>query len=241
MLHAPQLITDARMLFIVWIPADPAAAARLLPDGLTGADGYPVYMNQYVVDDENQTSAAGDPDGFGAYSLTYLGVELAGLDTEAGTPGRFWTHYFDSSPNMIDYAAARGVPAREGQTTLELGGGKLVATTVVGGTPVIRSTARVDVGTPLGATGQLRYVTRVGGELVSGRYPFVAKVAETLRGRVGRVSRRVASRVHPPSGRPARDHVRLLLAGDLVLLSGRGRATRLRAGVVGPGSPTGPY
>ena len=180
MLHAPQLITDARMLFIVWIPADPAAAARLLPDGLTGADGYPVYMNQYIVDDENQTSAAGDPDGFGAYSLTYLGVELAGLDTEAGTPGRFWTHYFDSSPNMIDYAAARGVPAGEGQTTLELGGGKLVATTVVGGTPVIRSTARVDIGTPLGATGQLRYLTRVGGELVSGRYPFVAKVAESF-------------------------------------------------------------
>ena len=180
MLHAPQLITDARMLFIVWIPADPDAAARLLPEGLTGAEGFPVYMNQYIVDDENQTSGAGDPDGFGAYSLTYLGVELAGLDTEAGTPGRFWTYYFNSSPNMIDYAMARGVPAGEGQTTLELGGGKLVATTVVGGTPVIRSTARVDVGTPLGATGQLRYLTRVGGELVSGRYPFVASVAESF-------------------------------------------------------------
>jgi hypothetical protein len=179
-LHAPQLITDARMLFIVWIPADADAAARLLPEGLTGADGYPVYMNQYIVDDEEQTSGAGDPDGFGAYSLTYLGVELAGLDTEAGQPGRFWTHYFDSSPNMIDYAAKRGVPAGEGSTTLELGGGKLVATTSVGGTPIIRSTASVEVGTPIGATGQLRYITQVAGELVSGRYPFVAKVAESF-------------------------------------------------------------
>jgi hypothetical protein len=179
-LHAPQLITDARMLFVVWIPADPDAAMRLLPEGLTAADQAPVYMNQYVVDDENQTSGADDPDGFGAYSLTYLGVELTGLDTEAGQPGRFWTHYFDSSPNMIDYAAKRGVPAGEGSTTLELAGGKLVATTSVGGTPTIRSTASVEVGTPIGATGQLRYITKVGGELVSGRYPFVAKVAESF-------------------------------------------------------------
>jgi hypothetical protein len=179
-LHAPQLITDARMFFVVWIPADPDAAMQLLPDGLAAADNAPIYMNQYVVDDESQTSCAGDPDGFGAYSLTYLGVELAGLDTEAGTPGRFWTHYFDSSPNMIDYAAARGVPAGAGSTTLELSGGTLVATTSADGAPVIRSTARVDVGTPLHANGQLRYVTRIGEELVSGRYPFVARVAESF-------------------------------------------------------------
>ena len=35
-------------------------------------------MNQYVVDDETQTS------GFGAYSMTYLGVALAGVDAPAG-------------------------------------------------------------------------------------------------------------------------------------------------------------
>jgi hypothetical protein len=81
---------------------------------------------------------------------------------------------------MIDYAARRGVPAGEGSTTLELGGGKLVATTSAGGTPIIRSTASVEVGTPIGATGQLRYITKVGDELTSGRYPFVAKVAESF-------------------------------------------------------------
>jgi hypothetical protein len=166
------------MLYLVWLPADPAAVASLVPDGVTAADGSPVYINQYVVDDGGQVSNSGSSEEFGAYSLTYLGVDLAGLDTEAGVPGRFWTHYFNSSANMSEYAKAHGVPATSGETTLELEGGKLVATTLIDGRPVIRSTARVDVGTPARSTGQLRYVTRVNGDLVSGRYPFVADLAE---------------------------------------------------------------
>ena len=83
-LHAPQLITAARMLYAVWLPADPAAAAALVPDELTAREGAPVFINQYVVDDAAQTSGAAHPEGFGAYSLTYLGVELADLDTEDG-------------------------------------------------------------------------------------------------------------------------------------------------------------
>ena len=179
-LHPPQLIAGARMLYLVWLPADPAAAGALVPEELTPAEGSPVFLNQYVVDDATQTSSAGSPDGFGAYSLTYLGVDLAGLDTENGVPARWWTHYLDSSPNMIRYAVEHGVPAGAGETTLELGGGTLVATTFADGKPVIRTTARVETGTPARATGQLRYVTRVGGELVSGRYPFVADLAESF-------------------------------------------------------------
>ena len=137
-------------------------------------------MNQYVVDDAAQLSSAAEDEGFGAYSLTYLGVDLAGLDTEAGVPGRWWTHYFDSSPNMIEYAAAHGVPAESGDTHLELSGGRLVATTVLDGQGAIRSTVQVDLGTPQRGTGQLRYVTRVDGGLVSGRYPFVMDAAETF-------------------------------------------------------------
>jgi hypothetical protein len=178
--YAPQLITDARMLYLVWLPEDPAAAAALVPDDLTAAEGSPVYINQYVVDDAGQTSNAASPDGFGAYSLTYLGVDLAGLDTEDGTPGRWWTHYLNSSPNMNRYAAARGVPVGSGRTTLELDDDTLVATTFAGDTPIIRTTARVEVGTPQRTTGQLRYITRVEGELVSGRYPFVGDFAETF-------------------------------------------------------------
>src|SRR5262249_53737188 len=128
------------MLYLVWLPADPASAAALVPDELDPAAGSPVFMNQYVVDTEGQTSGAASDDAFGAYSLTYLGVDLAGLDTEGGVPGRWWTHYFDSSPNMIEYAAAHGVPAESGDTHLELSGGLLVATTVLDGQDAIRTT-----------------------------------------------------------------------------------------------------
>ena len=62
-LHAPQLITAARMLYAVWLPADPAAAAALVPDELTAREGAPVFINQYVVDDAAQTSSAGDHGG----------------------------------------------------------------------------------------------------------------------------------------------------------------------------------
>lgn len=179
-LRPPQLIVDARMLYLVWLPEDAAAASALVPGELEAAEGAPVFLNQYVVDDGGQTSGAGSPDGFGAYSLTYLGVELAGLDLEDGTPGRWWTHYLDSSENMIRYAAEHGVPATSGETMLELEGGTLVATTSVDGTPVLRTTTRVEVGSPTRGTGQLRYLTRVGEELVSGRYPFVADLAETF-------------------------------------------------------------
>jgi hypothetical protein len=179
-LHAPQLIVGARMLYFVWLPEDPAAAAALVPDELEAASGSPVFINQYIVDDAGQTSGAASDDGFGAYSLTYLGVELDGLDTEDGTPGRWWTHYFDSSENMIRYAAGHGVPAGGGETQLELAEGRLVATTILDGAPAIRTTAQVELGTPAHGTGQLRYLTRVDGELVSGRYPFVMDAAETL-------------------------------------------------------------
>jgi hypothetical protein len=179
-LHAPQLIVGARMLYFVWLPEDAAAAAALVPDELEAAPGSPVFINQYVVDDAGQTSNAASDDSFGAYSLTYLGVDLAGLDTEDGTPGRWWTHYFDSSENMIRYAAAHGVPAGSGETQLDLQEGRLVATTVLDGEPAIRTTARVELGTPGHVTGQLRYLTQVDGELVSGRYPFVMDAAETF-------------------------------------------------------------
>jgi hypothetical protein len=168
------------MLYVVWLPADPEAAAALVPEELEAASGAPVFMNQYVVDDAAQVSNAASAEPFGAYSLTYLGVELAGLDTEEGQPGRWWTHYFDSSRNMIRYAASHGVPASEGQTELVLDGGRLVATTRLHGEDVIRTTARVEIGTTARGNGQLRYLTRLDGQIVSGRYPFVVDTAETF-------------------------------------------------------------
>src|SRR5215208_6309609 len=100
-LAAPQLVINSRMIYSSWIPADPKAAAALLPGRLTPAG--PIYMNQYVVDSEEQTS------GFGAYSLTYMGLDLSGLTAPDGvTPARFFTNYFNSSAIMREYVAERG-------------------------------------------------------------------------------------------------------------------------------------
>ena len=130
---------------------------------------------------------------------------------------------------MIAYAAARGVPATAGRTTLELGGGRLVATTWgESGQELIRTTARVEVGTPFHHTGQLRYITRVGDGLVSGRYPFVMDGAETF----AVESVEFLDTAHPVyalrPAEPLNGHVRLLLAVDLVLLPGRRGPARQR-------------
>jgi hypothetical protein len=178
-LYPPQLIINSRTLYLVWVPADPGAVAKLVPEGLTPAEDHSCYINQYVVEDSAQNSTHGSAEEFGAYSLTYLGVNLSGLDTEQAVPGRWWTNYYNSSEVMSRYAAAHGLPSGEpGHTTLDLDGERLVATTQLDGRPVIRTTARVTIGTPRRVAGQLRYITRRGDEFISGRYPYVADVAE---------------------------------------------------------------
>ena len=180
-LFAPQLICSARMLYLVWIPDDPLAVEALVPKELRPEERRSVFMNQYVVDSAEQTSNAGLPGAFGAYSLTYLGADLEGLDAQPGTPGRWWTNYFNSSAKMIAYAKKRGVPAGAGETTLHMSADKLVATTMLEGTPIIRTSCTVKVGVGQNASGQLRYITRVSGQLLSGRYPFVMKTADQFR------------------------------------------------------------
>ncbi|WP_217914904.1 acetoacetate decarboxylase family protein [Miltoncostaea marina] len=173
MLEAPQLVTNSRMLYFTWVPADPAAVRALVPDQLQLAENNQCFINQYVVDSDDQTS------GFSAYSLTYMGADLAGQDTPDGAvPGRWWTHYLNSSAEMREYAAKRGVPAQAGETILEISDGVLTATTSDGGTPIIRTTATVGEGIAAVGRGQLRYITEVDGTLTSGLYPFVAPLAE---------------------------------------------------------------
>lgn len=172
-LEAPQLVTNSRMLYFTWVPADPAAVHALLPAGLEPIANNQVFMNQYVVDSDDQTSA------FEAYSLTYLGADLAGHDTPDGAvPGRWWTHYFNSNADMRAYAAKRGVPAGTGETVLEISNGVLTATTSADGVPVIRTTATVGDEIAVVGRGQLRYVTDVDGTLTSGLYPFVAGLVQ---------------------------------------------------------------
>ena len=170
-LVAPQMVINSRMLYFGWIPENPYALRRLLPPGLRPIDNAQVFMNQYVVDSAEQTS------GFGAYSLTYAGLDLDRTAPDGATPSRWWTHYFDSAPDMREYVMARGVPATAGKTTIELSGGVIVATTYSGDTPVIRSTAAI--GTPaVTAGGQLSYITDIGGRLVDGIYPWIATLVD---------------------------------------------------------------
>lgn len=178
-LHAPQLISDSQMLYLVWIPAEPDKVARLVPEGLTPRSNGAVYINQYIVKDAEQTSnGQAEKDSFGAYSLTYLGADLEGLDTEAGVPARWWTHYFNSSESMNRYAAERGVPTGAGETTLEVTEDKVIATTHLNGEPAIRTVARINTDPTTRSTGQLRYITRSSEEgFTSGRYPFVADLS----------------------------------------------------------------
>jgi hypothetical protein len=168
-LEAPQLVTASRMLYFTWVPADPDAVRALVPAQLELADNSQCFINQYVVDSDDQTS------GFAAYSLTYLGADLSGQDTPDGAvAGRWWTHYYNSNADMRAYAAQRGVPAEPGETVLEISDGVLTATTSADGVPIIRTTARVGDEIAAIGRGQLRYLTEVDGKLVWGLYPFQA-------------------------------------------------------------------
>lgn len=172
-LAAPQLVINSRMNYSSWIPADPKAAAALLPKRLSPAANGAIYMNQYVVDQEEQTS------GFGAYSLTYLGLDLDGITAPDGvTPGRFFTHYFNSSEIMREYVTERGVPAAAGKTTVEVHGHELEATTFVDGVAIIRTRARVGNKIGVVARGHLLYLTQLDGKILGGNYAYIGELVD---------------------------------------------------------------
>ena len=172
-LAAPQLVINSRMIYSSWIPADPKAAAALLPPRLKPAANNAIYMNQYVVDSEEQTS------GFGAYSLTYLGLDLSGVTAPDGvTPGRFFTNYFNSSEVMREYVAERGVPASAGSTTVEVHGHELEATTSVDGVAIIRTRAHVGKKVSVVARGHLTYLTQLNGKILAGNYAYIGELVD---------------------------------------------------------------
>lgn len=172
---APQMVINSRMLYSSWVPADAKAVAALLPRGLAPAKNQALFMNQYVVDSEAQTSA------FGAYSLTYMGLDLDHHTAPDGvTPARFFTHYLNSSERVRNYVRERGVPASPGTTTLELNNGELVATTRVDGVPIVRTVARVGSNISAVARGHLTYVTHHGGKLMAGNYPYIGEIADSF-------------------------------------------------------------
>ena len=172
-LYAPQMVIRSRMLYFTWVPEDTDAVRALVPAELELSDNAQCFINQYVVD------SADDASGFEPYSLTYAGLDVKGQDSPQGIPGRWWTHYINSNADMTAYAAERGVPAvAGGETTLEISGGVLTATTTQDGTALIRTTASVSDDVAAVGKGQLSYLTKVNGQLIKGLYPFVASMAD---------------------------------------------------------------
>lgn len=140
-LPAPQLVTNAWM-YIVGYEADPEAIKELLPKGLEPHPNNRVVLNMYTVPDGTNTS------GFGAYTLTYVTIEVKDHDSYTkdapqGFPGRYFAYYYNSSPVMRKFTKAAGIPAQSGFTTTTVKDGKLTATLDVGGKPFIVSTADV--------------------------------------------------------------------------------------------------
>ena len=127
-LHAPQLIVDARMLYLVWLPADPDAAAALVPDELAAREGSPVFMNQYVVDDAAQTSSAASE------RLRRVLAHVPGRRPRgARHRGRHARPLVDALLRLLAehdrVRARRTASPRPGATELDLGRQPLVATT----------------------------------------------------------------------------------------------------------------
>ena len=171
-LPAPQLVTDAWM-FIAAYKADPAVLKELLPEGLNPHPNNHIVINMYTVPEANQTS------GFGAYTLTYLTVEIEGHDSyvmgqETGFPGRYFVHYNNSSEVMRDFTTKAGIPAQQGFTTTTVENGKLKAQLSVGEQVLIEATA--DVAGELGnfGGGHLNYFGMISDEADSTvvKYPI---------------------------------------------------------------------
>lgn len=169
---SPQLVLDAHMLRSAYIPADPEAVAALLPGRLRPLDNGQVFLNQYVVETDGQTS------GIGAYEVSYAGPNVIDHDV-GGLPAHWLGEYMNSSPRVRGYMAERGVSVREGRTRVTRDGDLVTATTEVAGTPIVRTVARVgDRTVPL--SGQLGYITEITKTLVLGRYPFVGEIADPI-------------------------------------------------------------
>lgn len=182
-LQPPQVMRSKCAVYMVWRAADPEAVVASVPRELQPAERAVVFLNQYVVDRAEHTSSADHPRGFGAYSLTYIGVDLQGFDTEdqgeAGiSPGRWWVHYINSSANMRAYMERQGAPVMAGRTLLDVDNDIVTATTLVDDQPIIRTRTRVSPTCNRTLSGQFRIITRVEGGFMSGRYPAIAECAD---------------------------------------------------------------
>lgn len=176
-LPAPQLVTDAWM-FMAAYKADPEYLKDILPEGLDPHPDGHVVINMYTVPKDTQTS------GFGAYTLTYLTVELKGRDSyvmnrENGYPGRYFVHYFNSSETMRKFAKSAGIPAEKGNTKTFIRNKKLKASLKVGGKTLIKAEAKVVGKKPENPEGgHLNYFGKKRNRVVKYAIPYIGATRE---------------------------------------------------------------
>ena len=172
----PQLIKDARML-IIGYRADMNAIEEVLPEGLEPHPNGLVQMNMYEVP-ADQTS------GFGAFSLTYLSVEVADHDSYAAEgampiPGRYFAYYWNSSARVCAYVRESiGVRAMPGERRTESRDDKFQSILKVEGRDVIKVSA--SLGNELGGTlgGHLNYFSHREFAKPEGGSPVVSELLE---------------------------------------------------------------
>ena len=156
---APVLLKDVWTLGITY-KADPAAIRRWLPAEFEPHPGGRVEMTMYSIPDANQTS------GFGAFSLTYMTLEVAGHDGYAAEgavaiPGRYWVSYWNSSHRVRTYARESvGIPARPGSCSWNRDGDLLTSVLDIDGAPAIELKANVTAEHLGNVGGLLNYYTR---------------------------------------------------------------------------------
>ena len=185
-LPAPQLVTDAWM-FIAAYKADPKVLKELLPPGLEPSPDGQVVINMYTVPEAEQTS------GFGAYTLTYLTIELKGRDSyvmgsDVTYPGRYFVHYFNSSPVMRKFTKQVGIPVQKGMTSTVVKNGKLTATLKVKGKPFIVAKAKVGSELSPPSSGHLNYFGLIKAknknQVVKYPIPFLGRVAQVSNAKI---------------------------------------------------------
>ncbi|MEZ0214362.1 MAG: acetoacetate decarboxylase family protein [Xanthobacteraceae bacterium] len=156
---APVLLKDVWTLAITY-KADPEVIRRWLPPELEPHPDGRVEMTMYSIPDPNQTS------GFGAFSLTYMTLEVAGLDGYSAEgagkiPGRYWATYWNSSHRVRTYARESvGIPARPGACFWTRDGDRLTSRLEIDGVTAIELKADVTDEHAATVGGLLNYYTR---------------------------------------------------------------------------------
>ena len=173
-LPEPQLVKDAWMLE-TYFEADPDAIKVVLPPGLKPHPSNTVVVNMYTVPDAANTS------GFGAYTLTYIAVQVMGHDaymvgSKDVIPGLYFVHYWNSSDTMSVYIGRAGMPNDlGGVTTMQRDTSKVTTRLTANGKPFIEATSDISGDLQAAAGGHVNYLYRKGAQLMKLPLPWICR------------------------------------------------------------------